>query len=61
MSKDDVGPTQQKLGPRIREALKGLLDRVREETEELAGLLKPQPKLQPQPIPVRSPLHRRIR
>jgi len=42
-------------GSRIRDALNGLLDRVREEAEALAGALGTQRTPVLQPVPVRIP------
>ncbi len=59
MTKEQANQNKPSPGSRLREALKGLLDRVKEEAEGIAGALAPQPKPAYQPVPV--PVQRRWR
>ncbi len=45
----------------MRDAMKGMLDRIREEADAVAGMMLPnrQRVLQPIPVPVRTPGRRR--
>lgn len=59
MTKEQAHQNKPSPGSRVRDALKGLLDRVKDEAEELAGMFGPQPRPALQPIPVRNPKIRR--
>lgn len=61
MPKDTVDKNKSKPANRIGNLLKDLLDRLSKETQELAGILNPQPRPALQPIPVRRPVSPRTR
>ncbi len=61
MTKEQAKTDKSSIGSRIREGLKGLLDRLREEVEGIAGALNPQQEPALQPVPVRVPDGRRYR
>jgi hypothetical protein len=62
MTKNKEGKSNSQRREKIGDAIQGLLDRIREGAQELAGMLNPQ-KPAVQPVPVRRPSNvpRRLR
>jgi hypothetical protein len=61
MTKENTNRQKPSPGSRIRDGLRGLLDRLKEEVQDLAGSLGPQPQPAYQPVPVQIPVRRRYR
>lgn len=59
MTKEQANQNKPSSGSRLREVLKSLLDRLKEEADNFGHALSPQPKPAYQPIPV--PTQRRLR